>query len=140
MKELEDGIEITADPGRGRVLLRGAERPWNDEVLDFLCEIGDSGISARSMIRTLDGDALASWVAELADSYHGWDGVRSWESLEHALRIDAVQERRGHVCLRFVVRGPQSYESDAWEASVCVRLDAGEDMKRLAAEVAAFLA
>jgi len=49
-------------------------------------------------------------------------------------------EVRGRVSLRFVVRGPRGYEADAWEASVSVNLDAGEDMRRLSAEIAAFLA
>ncbi len=140
MRQLDDGIEITAQPGRGCVLLRVAERPWNDEVLDFLCEISDAGIRATSAIRTLDGDGLASWAAELAESYRGWDGLRSWKSLERDLRIDATNDGRGHVSLRFVVRGPRGYEPDAWEASACVDFDAGEDMRRLAAEIAAFLA
>jgi hypothetical protein len=140
MKQLGDGIEITAEPGRGCVRLRATERPWSDEVLDFLCEISDVGVSATRAIRTLDGDALTSWAAELAESYPGWDGVRSWKSLEHDLRIDATHDRRGHVSLRFVIRGPRGYEPDAWEASVCVNLDAGEDMRHLAAELATFLA
>ncbi|GIF23969.1 hypothetical protein BJ973_004583 [Actinoplanes tereljensis] len=106
-------------------------------MLDFLCEISDVGVTAAKVVRTLDGDSLASWVAELADSYPGWDGVRSWKSLERELRIDATHDRRGHVSLRFVVRGPRGYERDAWEASACVNLDAGEDMRHLAAEIAA---
>jgi len=51
MRQLEDGIEVTAEPGRGRILLRAAERPWNDEVLDFLCEISDAGVSATATVR-----------------------------------------------------------------------------------------
>ncbi|MDI6105593.1 DUF6228 family protein [Actinoplanes sp. NEAU-A12] len=140
LTQLDDGFEITAEPGRGRVRLRAVERPWNDEVLDFLCEIEDAGISATGAIRTLGGDSLPAWTAELAESYVGWDGVRSWRSLEHDLRIDATHDRRGHVSLRFAVRGPRGYEADAWEASACVQLDAGEDTKRFAAEVATFLA
>ena len=41
MRQLDDGIEITAEPGLRCVLLHVADRPWNDEVLDFLCEISD---------------------------------------------------------------------------------------------------
>jgi hypothetical protein len=140
LHQLDDGLEITAEPGRGRVRLRAVERPWNDEVLDFLCEIADAGLSATRMVRTLDGDSLPAWMAELAESYAGWEGVRSWNSLERDLRIEATHDRRAHVSLRFAVRGPRGYKADAWEASACVQLDAGEDMKRFAAEVAAFFA
>ena len=139
MRQVDDGVEITAEPGRGRVLLLAFDRPWNDEVLDFRCEFSDAGVSASRMVRTLGGDGLPAWVAELAESFTGWDGVRSWRSLEHDLRIDATHDGSGHVSLRFVVRGPRGYEPDAWEASVCVHLDAGEDMRRLAADLTALL-
>ena len=135
LRQLDDGVEISTEPGRGSVRLRGAERPWNDEVLDFQCELADAGVNAATWVRTLGGDGIAPWAADLAESYRGWDGVRTWESLEHDLRIDAMHDGRGHVRLRFVIRGPRAYESDAWEASVVVTLDAGEGMRRLAAEL-----
>ena len=139
LRQVDDGIELAAEPGRGCVRLHTAVRPWNDEVLDFVCEVNDPGVSAVRGVRTLNGDALTAWTVELAESYRGWGGVRSWTSLEHDLRIDATHDRRGHVRLRFVVRGPHGYDPDAWEASVCVDLDAGEDMRRLSGEFAAFL-
>jgi hypothetical protein len=135
LEHLDDGVEITAEPGRGYVRLRSAERPWDDAVLDFHCELADVGVSAAIWVRTLDGDGIVSWAAALAESYAGWDAVRTWESLEHDLRIDAVHDGWGHVRLRFVIRGPRAYEPDAWEASVAVTVDAGEDMRRLAAEL-----
>lgn len=139
LRQLDDGVEITAEPGRGSVRLRSANRPWNDEVLDLRCELADDGVNAAAWVRTLDGDGIASWAAELAESYRGWDGVRTWDSLEQDLRIGAMHDGWGHVSLRFVVRGPRGYEPEAWEASVMVTLDAGEDMRHLVAELAALL-
>ena len=133
---MDDGVEITAGPWRGSVRLRRPDRPWNDLVLDFQCELTDTGLNAATWVRTLDGDGIVSWTASLAESFHGWDGVRSWESLEQDLRIDAMHDGLGHVSLRFVIRGPRGYEPGAWEASVMVTLDAGEDMRSLVAELA----
>ncbi|MET7809220.1 DUF6228 family protein [Micromonospora chersina] len=82
-----------------------------------------------------NGDGVVSWAADLAESYEGWDGVRAWESLEHDLRIDATHDRRGHVNLRLFAGAPRGYDPGAWEASVMVALDAGEDMQRLVAEL-----
>lgn len=96
---------------------------------------GDDGVRAVTSVRTLNVDRIVSWAADLAESYEGWDGLRAWESLEHDLRIDATHDRRGHVNLRFVIRGPRGYDPSAWEASVMVTLDAGEDMRRLVAEL-----
>lgn len=51
LKQLDDCVEISAEPGRGSVRLRGAERPWNDEVLDFQCELADAGVNAATWVR-----------------------------------------------------------------------------------------
>ncbi|MEU9828490.1 DUF6228 family protein [Micromonospora chersina] len=139
LRQLDDGVEITTEAGLGTVRLHRATRPWNDEVLDLRCELADSGVSAVTWVRTLNGDGIVSWAVDLAESYEGWDGVRAWKSLEHDLRIDATHNSRGHVHLRFVIRGPQGCDPSAWEASVVVTLDAGEDMRRLVAELGALV-
>ncbi|MBQ1023995.1 DUF6228 family protein [Micromonospora sp. C95] len=135
LRQLDDGIELTAEPGRGSVRLRCPHRPWDDLVLDLLCELDDAGVNAATLVRTLAGDGIVTWTDSLAESFYGWNGVRSWQSLEHDLRIDATHDGRGHVSLRFVIRGPRGYEPGAWEASVVVTLDSGEDMRRLVAEL-----
>ncbi|ASW54873.1 DUF6228 family protein [Plantactinospora sp. KBS50] len=136
LRQLDDGVEISAEPGRGSVRLHCPHRPWDDLVLDLRCELDDVGVDAVTSVRTLDGDGIVAWADSLAESFHGWDGVRTWQSLERDLRIDATHDGRGHVSLRFVIRGPQGYEPGAWEASVVVTLDSGEDMRRLVAELA----
>src|SRR5262249_46137098 len=127
------------EPERGSVSLRGVVRPWSDELLDFRCGLADAGVDAGTWVRTFDGDGIVDWADDLAESYRGWDGVRTWESLEGDLRIDATHDGQGHVNLRFVVRGPRGYEPDAWEASVVVTVDAGEDMRSLVAELDSLL-
>ncbi|MFC7532338.1 DUF6228 family protein [Actinoplanes sp. GCM10030250] len=138
-RALDDGIEIAADDGQARVRLLAPERPFADEFVDFRVEVQDNGLQAATGVRTIKGDGLASWAKLLADSYAGWDGEQSWESLERDARIHAWHDRRGHVTLRFVIRGPRAYDKAAWEASVSVNLDAGEDMRGLAQDIAVFL-
>jgi hypothetical protein len=75
----------------------------------------------------------------LADSYAGGDGEQSWESLERDARIHARHDGRGHLTFRFVIRGPRAYDHAAWEASVSVNLEAGEDMSGFAREIEVFL-
>jgi Family of unknown function (DUF6228) len=60
-------------------------------------------------------------------------------SIDKRAAFSAAHDGLGHVCPRFVVRGPRGHEPDAWEASVRVNLDAGEGMRRFAAEIAALL-
>jgi hypothetical protein len=83
---------------------------------------------------------LAAWATTLAGMYAGWDGDRTWESLEHDARIQARHDGRGHVTLRFVLRGPRGYDRNAWEASVTVTVDAEEDMRSLARDLDTFIA
>jgi hypothetical protein len=128
-----------ADGGRARVRLLAAGRPFSDELLDFRVELEDVGLKAGTGVRTIQGDGLALWARSLADSYAGWDGERSRESLERDARIYARHDGRGHVTLRFAIRGPRAYDAAAWEASVCVNLDAGEDMRGLAREIEVFV-
>jgi len=138
-RALDDGIELVADDGQARVRLLAPQRPYADDFVDFRVDLQDHGLSATTGVRTIEGDGLASWAKTLADSYAGWDGEQSWESLERDARIHARHDGRGHLMLRFVIRGPRAYDEAAWEASVSVNLDAGEDMRCLAREIDAFL-
>jgi hypothetical protein len=138
-RAFDDGIELVADHGRARVRLLAPQRPFSDELVDFRIELQDHGLNAVAGVRTIEGDGLALWVTSLADTYAGWDGEQSWESLERDARIEARHDGCGHVTLRFVIRGPRAYELAAWEASVSVTLDAGEDIAGLAREIKSFL-
>jgi Family of unknown function (DUF6228) len=138
-RALDDGIELVADDGQACVRLLAPQRPFADEFVDFRVELEDRGLNATTGVRTIEGDGLAAWAKALADSYAGWDGARSWESLERDARIHARHDGQGHVTLRFVIRGPRAYDEAAWEASVSVNLDAGEDMRGLAREIEAFV-
>ncbi|WP_285691759.1 DUF6228 family protein [Actinoplanes sp. NBRC 103695] len=134
-RTLDDGIELVADDGQARVRLLGPQRPFADDFVDFRVELQDCGLNAATGVRTIEGDGLRSWTNTLADSYAGWEGEQSWESLERDARISARHDGRGHVTLRFVIRGPRAYDEAAWKASVSVSLDAGEDIVGFAREI-----
>lgn len=138
-RTLDDGIELVADDGHACVRLLAPQRPFADEFVDFRVELQDSGLNAATGVRTIEGDGLRSWTKTLADSYAGWDGEQSWESLERDARIHARHDGRGHVTLRFVIRGPRAYDEAAWEASVSVNLEAGEEARGFAQEIEAFV-
>lgn len=137
---IEDGVELTDEVGHVRVRLRDSHRPWSDEIIDFTAELLHGGLTAANGVRTIQGDGLAEWLTELAQSFSGWSGRRSWQSLERDLTIHGIHDGRGHVTLIFAARGPVGYRADAWEATVATALDAGEDMRNFADEVRAFLA
>jgi hypothetical protein len=81
-------------------------------------------------------DELVSFFRELAAGWRGWPGERTYESLEHDLRLVATHD--GHV--RLAVRLRRSTVPDGWPVDAVIRLDPGEEMTRVAEDVAAVLA
>ena len=78
---------------------------------------------------------LAAFFAELATDWRGWKGERTYESIEHDFRIVATHD--GHVRLK--VRLWQSGDPDGWTVETTFRIDAGEQLSRAAAEIAALI-
>ena len=78
-------------------------------------------------------EQLARFFEDLAASWRGWSGERTYESIEHDLRIVATHD--GHVRLR--VRLWQSADPDGWKLETALRLDAGEQLSRAAQDISA---
>jgi hypothetical protein len=80
-------------------------------------------------------DELVEFFHRLAADWRGWQGERAYESLERELRLTATHD--GHV--RLAVQLRQSTLPDGWLAAAVLRLDPGEEMTRVAADVTALL-
>jgi Family of unknown function (DUF6228) len=80
-------------------------------------------------------DELVAFFNGLAADWRGWQGERTYESLEHDLRLTAIHD--GHV--RLLVELQETAGLDEWSATGVVQLDPGEEMTRAAEDVAALL-
>jgi hypothetical protein len=80
-------------------------------------------------------DELVAFFNGLAADLRGWQGERTYESLEHDLRLTAIHD--GHV--RLLVELQETAGLDEWSATGVVQLDPGEEMTRAAEDVAALL-
>ena len=80
-------------------------------------------------------DELVAFFNGLAADWRGWQGERTYESLEHDLRLTAAHD--GHVHL--LVQRQETSGRDEWSATGVVQLDPGEEMTRAAEDVAALL-
>lgn len=80
-------------------------------------------------------DELVRFVRGLAADWRGWQGERTYESLEHELRLTASHD--GHV--RIVARLHQSSLPGGWSASGEFRVDPGEELTIAAESVADLL-
>lgn len=76
-------------------------------------------------------DELMRFFQGLATDWRGWPGERTYESLEHELRLAATHD--GHV--RIAVQMRQSSLPGGWSASGQFSVDPGEDMTRAAESV-----
>lgn len=101
----------------------------------FTISIEDDGLQVERLVFVFSHGwiALAAFFQDLADSWRGWDGTKTWESIEHDLTIKARSDAGRHCLLSFTVRnGPVR----TWTAQIGdISIDAGEDLASLASAV-----
>lgn len=83
---------------------------------------------------------LATFFKSMEKSWRGWRGTRNWESLEGELRLTATHQG-GAIQLRVAIRR-RGFDggSDGWTVEGDVVIEPGEQLTRIAREVAAFAA
>jgi Family of unknown function (DUF6228) len=104
------------------------------ELLDVT--IRDVDLEARKSVYEgyTDGfEQLVRFFEDLAASWRGWRGERTYESIEHDLRIVATHD--GHIRLR--VQLWQSTDPDGWKLETALKLDAGEQLSQAAKDLSA---
>lgn len=85
-------------------------------------------------------DDLATFFRSMEKSWRGWRGTRNWESLEGELRLTATH-RGGVIQLRVAIRRlGLDQGSDGWIVEGDVMIEPGEQLTRIAGEIAAFAA
>jgi len=123
------GVSVTFACG-GR-LPNGAAELLDVSIRDVDLKAGKSVYEGYT-----DGfEQLARFFEDLVVSWRGWSGERTYESIEHDLRIVATHD--GHVLLR--VRLWQSTDPDGWKLETALRLDAGEQLSKAAQDISAVI-
>ncbi|MFI7117380.1 DUF6228 family protein [Amycolatopsis sp. NPDC049868] len=123
-----DFLRLTADAAEG-----GPPR-------FLLAELQLHGLSAsvRVVQHYASGFAdLAEFFQRHVDDWRGWDGVRTWESLECDLKIDASHQH-GHVQLRVTIQRFQpDWGNEGWTATGDLTIEPGEQLSQVAQEIKA---
>lgn len=115
--------------------------PWNDGSIDVCAQIAAPGLTATLhgvTLSVMGGTDLVPFLDGLATDFTGWDGTRTWTTLDGDLRIDAVFGAGGHVSLIWTLT-PWRDRDGTWSASTTVVVEAGEQLSRLAADAHGFL-
>jgi len=95
----------------------------------------DSEVTAAVTAGFWSSDGLGRFLAGLAEDFRGWSGERIWQASDLVLCVAATHEKLGHVHLRWTLT--DSRHEPGCELTVRTVVDAGEDMRRLAADVRA---
>lgn len=107
---------------------------FDEDITTIGVELSAQGLEARQGVELLDHDGLARFFEKLAEDYSGWDDERVWRSYHDEFAVTARFHSGGHVELRWVLT--QQLETHGWwSAAVTTGVHAGEDMRRLAADL-----
>ena len=87
----------------------------------------DQGLRAVSEIHAVvsgPDNLPTSFFEELARSWRGWRGAKTWASYEKDLQFSAIADGKGHVFLRVNLAAGAS--DDQWRAQAELALEAGQ--------------
>jgi hypothetical protein len=122
----------------GRSLTIGdVVRDGTGDIWSLGVEIADSGLRASLDVAssgTHFGD-LVGFFAGLERHWQGWVGDRVYESLEHEFRVTATH-LGGRIRLVVELGGVMP---NSWQAQVTLTMDAGEQLRVAADDLAALL-
>ena len=113
----------------------GERQPEDPYFGTLAVEIRARGLSCDRKMRSRRGDGLDSFLASLATDWRGWDGTRTWHSLEDQMHIEATHHRN-RVELLFIVW--RDSMPDEWQVRFPILVAPGESLTRLAGETAGF--
>lgn len=124
-----------------RVRLWHRTVPYDDDFVAVCVELSAGGMVASTRGLLLDyvsGRSLPGFLGTLERDFAGWQGIRVWDSMDHEFRVEARHLALGHVRLDWSLRR-QSSESLSWAATAVTYLEAGEQLRQLAAAIHRFL-
>ena len=75
----------------------------------YQARLRGEGIDATVAVFHDAGDFIGAYFSELAANWRGWDGERSWRSLEDALEFHASISKSGAVTLRVCLRNSDRF-------------------------------
>ena len=133
---------VLGDADAPRWVVHSPQDPYGDGyVYTVSTELHAHGMTATTVAK-VDGifadsvTTLSGFVESLAADWTGWSEVRTWQSMERELTIDARHDGRGYVSLGVTLREPgPDWDDTAWSARAVFVLEAGEEMTRLAADL-----
>ena len=98
----------------------------------FLVEIRCYGLRGEARASSYMAPDLGEFFTSLANDWKGWNGERTWATLEGEFQLVASADSLGHVRLGFFVRPPDTGFN--WELRGALEIEAGQ-LEALSKEV-----
>lgn len=127
IKCLEDGGELEFSEKEGLQLSDGSEY--------FRVSIKSKHLSSHTNVYAFDpyDSNLVKFFEDLAEHWKGFDGEKSWNSLEGELKLTCTSDNLGHFLLEVTIRN----NMDTWCAKKTIFIESGQ-LKNIALEVKEF--
>jgi hypothetical protein len=122
-------VVIRSTKDGAEMILIAASDPASDR---FDISVTTPAVSATRSSSTYLVGSPASFFDGLSASWHGWEGERTWSTLEEDFRLAARSDHLGHI--EMLVRMKSDSSPADWEVSVRLHLEAG-GLDRLAGEI-----
>jgi hypothetical protein len=141
----EDTALTLGDPSGPQVRLWNRVDPWSDGSVRICAQLvlpgADESLTATSHDITVGvaEEQLSTFLDGLAEAFTGWENVRTWKTLSQDLRIDAEYFSGGYTDLTWTLSSRPHGRRSKWSASVTMRIEAGQQMRRLTAAMYRFL-
>ncbi|MFY3384366.1 DUF6228 family protein [Paracidovorax sp. MALMAid1276] len=115
IRSVHDGASLTFSQ------FRSVHDETNEETFIATARVGPwfAEVSASTYMAM----NLGEFFNDLAANWSGWEGEKSWGSLEGEVTITATADRTGHIKLRFSLTQP--YTGFEWQVSGALELEAG---------------
>jgi hypothetical protein len=132
MNESHEDPSVEIRSSRGRRSLRFHSRSGDS----FAASIeGDGPQATKSIWGYTDCAFLVQLFESIAGDWKGWQGERSWESIEHDLRLAITSSSTGRITILVTLR--DYHEEQDWEFTIPIFTEAGQ-LESIARQVGAF--
>jgi len=114
-------------------LVRLSYHPSDQHLGTLLVEVRTGGLNLDHEVFSSGGDGLPAFLAGLATDWRGWEGTRSWHTIEHGLTVEATHHGNRARLLLIVRPDPDSgWEQNDWEVRLPLLVAPGESLAHIA--------
>src|SRR5262245_39099383 len=110
-------FEVSSRNGDASLCLREDNRDY------FIAEVRGLNLVAHARVVTYMPQGLVELFADMATNWKGWNGAKTWASLEGELELAAEMDKAGHVGLTVRLR---KGAPAAWAVTVELLIEAGQ--------------